>query len=201
MAESTSTTTPKPFNFWDMLADDNFQLLLANMGAAAVPEGYAGNVIGKAAANMIRSKAAQRVGEQQLNEDGEVTRKLGPLTPKGTTGPNKISRKSNGSLDIDVDHPDPAKLVDTLGGYTPIGQEGINSLSRTPSGSLLVNYDPPRRKLAAASPIDTELASLEAAPTAARDSSRLSYTPISQQSVQAEIDGILEPWAMRRRVV
>lgn len=200
MAETATTPTTHGFSISGLFENPDFLRMLAGIGAEMDPQG-AGGILGRAATTMIKSKAAAKAGEQTLNEDGEVTRKLGPLTPKGTQGPNKITRKSNGSLDIDVDHSDPAKLVDTLGGYTPLGQEGINSLSRTPSGSLLVNYDPPKQRLVRENPISTELASLEAAPTAARDRNKLSYTPISPNSVQDEIDDTLSPFAMRRRRV
>lgn len=189
-------STAKPFNFWDLLADPNTQVALAQMGASMVPqgEGYAGDVIGNAAINLVKSKAAQKAGEQTLGRDA-VTKKLGPVTPIDKPGLNSIKSNANGSLDLDINTNDQAGLIASLGGYTPLGSEGVNRITRSPRGSLLVNYDPPK-------PFDiAELSELEAAPTAVRDTSKLSYTPISQSALQTEVDGMLEPWAMRRRSV
>lgn len=184
----------KPFSVTGLFEDPDFQLLLANMGRQLGGEGSAGKVIGDAAANMISSKAAQRAGEQLLNEDGDpVTRKLGPITPRGQQGPTVVKTRRNGSLDIDIDHNDPAKLLTALGGYSPLGQEGVNSITRSPTGSLLVNYDPPRRN-----PLDGELASLEAAPTAVRDRNKLSYTPTSPTQTASDVEDLLNPYLARR---
>jgi hypothetical protein len=194
MVESTTKSTGFT-NVADLFADKNFQLLLANMGRQMDPEG-AGGIIGNAAANMIKSKAAQEAGEQLLNEPDTagVTKKLGQPTPKGTPGLNSVTRKTNGSLDIDIDHPNMDRLVADLGGYSPLGTEGVNSVRKQPAGSLLVNYDPPKTRSIASDVYD-----LAAAPTTARDVTRLSYTPTSQNEVQADIDSTLDPWLQRGR--
>jgi hypothetical protein len=196
-----SETKPTGFtNVSDLFADRNFQLLLANMGRSMVPEGYAGRVIGDAAANLIQSQAAQEAGEKLLNEDADtagVTKKLGQPTPRGTPGLNSVTRKTNGSLDIDIEHPNMDRLVASLGGYSPLGQEGVNSVTRRPSGSLLVNYDPPNAR----TPISAEIDALASAPTASRDVTRLSYAPTSQRAVQADIDNTLDAYLGRRRAV
>jgi hypothetical protein len=188
------TVPSKPFSIGGLFEDPNFQLLLANMGKQLGGEGSAGAVIGSAAANMISSKAAQQAGEKLLNEDGDpVTRKLGPITPRGQQGPNVIKSQKNGSLLLDVDHDNPAKLVADLGGYTPLGSEGVNSITRSPTGSFLVNYDPPRRN-----PIASEVDSMAAAPTAARNRNNLSYTPVAAATTQADVDSLLDPYLARR---
>lgn len=196
MAEATPMAGTTPFSLGKLFEDPNFINLLAGVGASIDPTGV-GGILGNATMKLVSSKQAQRAGEKTLNETGRdvVTRKLGPVTPIDREGPNSIKSNSNGSLDIDVNTRDSGKLVSTLGGYTPLGIEGVNRVTRTPRGSFLINYDPPKARSAA---FDNELASLEAAPTAARDESKLSYTPVSQSALQTELDSTLEPFAGRR---
>lgn len=91
-----------------MFADPNFQLLLANMGKAADPEGV-GGVIGGAAANMISSKAAQTTLEKRdAQRQAQINRLVelhGGLTPKDSPGVTSIKRTPSGGVMLDVDLP------------------------------------------------------------------------------------------------
>jgi hypothetical protein len=201
MAESTG------FNFWDLLADPNAQQLLANIGAAADPEG-AGGVIGNAASRLISSKASQSAAAKQLSTaDAErqelrqlhrdLINRLGPVTPQGTPGLNAIKpTKTSNNVDLDIDADDPGQLVANLGGFTNPGTPGINSITRSPNGSMLVNYDLPRP--ASRPSISDEVNSLAAAPTANRSTSGLSYTPVSTTQTANEVQDLLDPYAPRR---
>ena len=96
------------WSFGKMLADPNFQLLLANMGKAADPEG-AGGVIGGAAANMISSKAAQGAMEkselQRQTQIKQLIDTLGGVTPKDKPGVTSIKRTPTGGVAFDLDLP------------------------------------------------------------------------------------------------
>lgn len=96
------------WSFSKMLADPNFQLLLANMGKAADPEGV-GGVIGGAAANMISSKAAQGAMEkseaQRQTQIKQLIDTLGGVTPKDKPGVTSIKRTPSGGLALDYDLP------------------------------------------------------------------------------------------------
>jgi len=205
----SETTTPKPFNFYDLLADPNTQMLLAGIGTAMDEEG-AGGVIGKPTMNLVRSKAAQSAAAQQL-ASGKAEReelrlqhrqlldKLGPITGPSETGLNSVKPAANNTANIDFTTQDAGKLVSTLGGFSPLEQEGVNSVRRSPNGSLLVNYTLP--KIASQPTVASEVDALAAAPTASRDTSRLSYQPTSQAAVQTEVDDLLDPYTGRRRTV
>ena len=91
-----------------MFADPNFQLLLANMGKAADPEGV-GGVVGGAAANMISSKAAQTALEKRdAQRQAQINRLVelhGGFTPKDTPGVTSIKRTPSGGVTFDLDLP------------------------------------------------------------------------------------------------
>ena len=200
-------TTPTSPSFWDQLtktlADPNVQQLMAGMGAAADPEG-AGGIIGNAASRMISSKAAQSAAAKQLStaeaerqelrdQHRELMNRLGPVTPLDKVGLNGIKPAKNGTLDIDVNPADHAQLVSDLGGFTSLETPGINSISRSPRGSTLVNYTPPKT-------VATQVNELAAAPTAVRDTSRLSYVSATPDATANEVTDLLEPYAPRRSV-
>lgn len=96
------------WSFTKMLADPNFQMLLANMGKAADPEG-AGGVIGGAASNMISSKAAQTALEksevQRQAQIKQLIDTLGGVTPKDKPGVTSIKRTPTGGVAFDLDLP------------------------------------------------------------------------------------------------
>jgi len=115
MAETTAPATPG-WSFTSMLADPNFQLLLANMGKAADPEGV-GGVIGGAAANMISSKAAQTAVEKRDAARQAQIKQLielhGGLTAPDKPGLNSIKATPAGSLAFDLNLQDPGGITGT----------------------------------------------------------------------------------------
>jgi hypothetical protein len=200
-------TAPTSSSFWDdlvkTLGDPNTQQLLANMGAAADPEG-AGGIIGNAASRLISSKAAQSAAAKQLagaeserqelrDQHRELINRLGPITAPDKVGLNGIKPAKDGTVDIDVNPADHGKLVSDLGGFTGIDEPGINSISRSPRGSTLVNYTMPKT-------VARQVDELAAAPTASRDANRLSYVQASPEATANEITDLLEPYAPRRSV-
>lgn len=205
MVESTT----KPFSISEFFANPNMQLLLAGLGTELDPEG-AGGRIGRPTANLIRSQAAQSAAAKQLaegkaerdelrNQHRELMNRLGPITPIDRPGLNSIKPASNGTVNIDTNTNDSGKLVSDLNGFTPLEQEGVNSVTRSPSGSMLVNYTLPKPRTVPS--VSDEVTSLAAAPTASRDTSRLSYTPASAAATQADIDSTLGDYYGRRRLV
>lgn len=206
MAEATPSTG---LSFTKVLEDPNVWQLLANMGAAADPEG-AGGVIGNAASRMISSKAAQSAAAKQLasadaeraelrQQHRDLINRLGPVTPPGTPGLNSIKpTKTSRNVDVDIDTNDAGKLVADLGGFTDVGTPGVNSITRSPNGSMLINYDLPRARTVPS--ISDEVNALAAAPTASRDVTRLSYTPVSQAQTANDVQDLLDPYLPRRSV-
>jgi len=97
MAETTAPATPG-WSFTSMLADPNFQLLLANMGKAADPEGV-GGVIGGAAARQAQIK--------------QLIELHGGLTAPDKPGLNSIKATPAGSLAFDLNLQDPGGITGT----------------------------------------------------------------------------------------
>jgi len=118
MAEAASTPTGAgaSWSFTKMLEDPNFQLMLANMGKAADPEG-AGGVIGGAAANMISSKAAQTAIEKRDAARQKQIQQLiylhGGVTAPDKPGINSIKATPAGSFALDLNLPEPDAPVGT----------------------------------------------------------------------------------------
>lgn len=116
VAAANPTAAGASWSFSKMLADPNFQLLLANMGKAADPEG-AGGVIGGAAANMISSKAAQGALEkreaQRQAQIKQLIDTLGGVTPKDQPGVTSIKRTPSGGVAFDLDLPSVDQPVGT----------------------------------------------------------------------------------------
>jgi hypothetical protein len=194
------------FSIGNMFSDPNFLQLLAGIGAAADPEG-AGGVIGKPTMNLIKSKAAQSAAAKQLESGAaerdelrqqhrELLNRLGPITGPSEAGLNSIKPAANRTVNIDLNAPDTGKLVSDLGGFSALEEPGINSMTRSPSGSTLVNYTLPKRREIPI--VADEIESLDAAPTAIRDRSRLSYTPTTAATTQADIDSTLSGFLPRR---
>ena len=204
------------FNFLDLLGDANFQQLLAGVGSSLDPEGV-GGALGKATIAYTRNKAAQSLAAKQLDEsrsDRQELRdyhrtlidKLGGITPAGQPGVNSLKPTRTGSLSLDVDSPDPARLVSDLGGFTPSGRAGVNSISRSPAGSYLVDLDvtdpsgsavPAATNVAQSTPtVADEITGLVPSPS---DRNRLSYTPRLASQTVAEVDDLLSPYTGSRR--
>jgi hypothetical protein len=198
MAESTSSV-------YDFFANPNMQLLLAGLGTELDPEGIGGK-LGRPTTALIKGQSAQRAATQQL-EAGKAERealreqhrllldRLGPITGPDKVGLNGIKPAANGTVNIDTNIADPGKLVADLGGFTDLSQPGINSMTRSPNGSTLVNYTLP--KVVSQPTLASEVDSLAAAPTASRDRSRLSYTPVAATATQTEVDDMLQPYRGR----
>ena len=200
------------FNFLDLLGDANFQQLLAGVGSSLDPEGV-GGALGKATIAYTRNKAAQSLAAKQLDEsrsDRQELRdyhrtlidKLGGITPAGQPGVNSLKPTRTGSLSLDVDSPDPARLVSDLGGFTPSGRAGVNSISRSPAGSYLVDLDvtdPSGMAVPAAS--QTTLADEITGLAPSTPSNRLSYTPRLASQTASEVEDLLNPYTGSRRLV
>ena len=111
-----ATPATDSWSFSKMLADPNFQLLLANMGKAADPEGP-GGVIGGAAANMISSKAAQTAVEKRDAARQAQIKQLielhGGITHPDKPGLNSIKATPAGSLALDLNLGDTDRPVGT----------------------------------------------------------------------------------------
>jgi hypothetical protein len=105
VAATDPTAAGASWSFSKMLADPNFQLLLANMGKAADPEG-AGGVIGGAAANMISSKAAQGALEKQDAARKAQIKQLidlhGGITAPDKPGLNSMKMTPAGALNFEL---------------------------------------------------------------------------------------------------
>lgn len=110
VAATDPTAAGASWSFSKMLADPNFQLLLANMGKAADPEGV-GGVIGGAAANMISSKAAQGALEKRDAARQQQIKQLidlhAGITPPDKPGINSIKMTPAGSLALDLNLGEP----------------------------------------------------------------------------------------------
>lgn len=156
MAEET-----KPWSLSGMLADPNFQLALANMGTAADPEGT-GGTIGKAAANLISSKAAQTAVEKRdksrQTQIDMLVSALGGLTPKDQPGITSLSRTPSGGLKIDYDLP---PLDTSMGPGSQTMQLATQQAKPVGTGTVLAPKETP------AAIATTPATSLRATPTRA----------------------------------
>jgi hypothetical protein len=104
MAETTGSPAAG-LSFSGMLADPNFQLLLANMGKSADPDG-AGGVIGGATANMISSKAAQgAIDKRDAARKAQIQKLIdlhGGITPPDKPGLNSMKMTPSGALNFEL---------------------------------------------------------------------------------------------------
>lgn len=148
MATTSGATPGTGFDIGKLFSDPNVQLLLANMGKAADPEGV-GGVVGSAAANMISSKAAQTAIEKRDAARAQQIKQLidlhGGLTAPDKPGINSIKSTPSGSFALDLNLPEP---------NAPVG-----------TGTVLA--PPPERTQPLVAPTGTVAAPTAAAPTAA----------------------------------
>lgn len=195
------------FSIGKLFEDPNFIAMLAGVGAATDPSGV-GGILGNATTTLVRNRAAQSAAAKQLEEGRleredmrqqhrELMQRLGPITAPDRPGLNSIKPAKDGTVDIDIVPPDASKLVSDLNGFTALDEPGINSMSRSANGSTLVNYTLPKRRVQPS--VADEVESLQAAPVAARDRSRLSYDPPQPLEIVAEVTDLLEPYTPRRR--
>jgi len=131
------------FDFSALLADPNFQSLLAGTGARLDPEG-AGGAIGQSALQMIQGKAAQKATgdaeakRQKFNE--QILALLGGLTPKEMPGPTSVKM---GPGQMTVDMTPPGGGAETPGG--PLGPAttsggGVATPGQTPKLSDILPF-------------------------------------------------------------
>lgn len=110
----------------EILADPNFQSLLAGIGARLDPEGV-GGALGGATTQFIQSRAAQNAVTKQ-DEQRQTSNDLAVamMLPEGEQKTFFLNRAMN-----------------RLGGLTPKGQPGVTGLTMGPDGSATLKMDLP----------------------------------------------------------
>ena len=141
VAATDPTAAGASWSFSKMLADPNFQLLLANMGKAADPEG-AGGVIGGAASNLISSKAAQGALEKRDAARQEQMKRLidlhAGITPPDKPGLNSIKMTPAGAVALELNLGDPETGVASRSAIAP------TSTTTAPARTQLLTGEQPK---------------------------------------------------------